>query len=246
MKRKFMIRALFMSLLLLATVGLTTSVKQATVFADTVDATIDDSSTRSITIHKYAGTAAQATGKNESATGTTTDAPASTSTPVANVQFTIQKVVPKTGETSDSIVASNPDTYQMSGDPFKGSTNADGTYKQNLGTGTDVDGLYLVTELASLSIATPTPAFIVSVPQVNADATSGTNNSVNYDVNVYPKNEVVSTTLNPTIAFHSTLDNPLGTTDNPDTQMTSTMSQGHVIYKYTIDTPTDITSILQC
>ncbi|WP_125767252.1 SpaH/EbpB family LPXTG-anchored major pilin [Lapidilactobacillus wuchangensis] len=249
MKQALKIKVLAASLLLLAAIGMSANANNATVFADTDSTIVDNTTERSITIHKSAGTAAQATGKrakDDVATGTTADAPTDNSTPLANVPFKIQKIAPLANKSDASIVATDSSTYTVSkeftgvtGTEFDATTGVKnsqyGIYKQVLGNDSSVDGLYLVTELASPSITTRTSAFIVKVPQPKDNVNESTDGSVTYDVNVYPKNEIVSTELNPTIAFP-------GQDGGADSQSASGMSQTQFTYKYTINTPKDISS----
>lgn len=247
MKKNFNFKTLAIGFLTLATIGLTSwgsyqlssatnqTVQAATTDTDSVSSIGDDTSTRAITIHKYAGSVEEATGKNAKATGTTADAPTGNQTPLANVGFSAQKVTAVNGASRSTIKPTDSATYTTIGDPISGTTNTNGVVNLDLGTGTAADGLYLITEATSTSIKTATTPFLVQVPQSVAGSTVGKNGSLLYDVNVYPKNSVVNTDLNPVEGFAS------DTTANAKvTTTTSVMSGGQVVYNWVINTPADL------
>ncbi|WP_054749988.1 SpaH/EbpB family LPXTG-anchored major pilin [Lacticaseibacillus thailandensis] len=184
----------------------------------------DDTSTRSITLHKYTGQPAKNTdGKEPSADDVPADAK-----PLAGISFTVQKVTKVAGKTFD---ASDASTYTVDSSFTKqtATTDGDGTANIDLGVGTSADGYYLVTELPSDAVKTAAAPFIVHVPMTHVDATTG-DKSLQYDVNIYPKNEVDtdSMNLNPTKTFDD------GTTED------SVKSGAAVSWDLSIDRPSDI------
>jgi LPXTG-motif cell wall-anchored protein len=164
----------------------------------------NDTSDRSITIHKYDG---GQTGAG-TATGTTDDAskvnaydPETNKDgrhPLANISFIVQKV--KKADSATKIDAADPNSYVNDGASKTITTDKTGTAKADLGTGTGADGYYLVTEQKSDSVTAAIDPFIVRVP-LTQTGTAGTNNSLIYDVNVYPKNDTKEVTLGPVKTF---------------------------------------------
>ncbi|MGX7205231.1 SpaH/EbpB family LPXTG-anchored major pilin [Enterococcus pingfangensis] len=129
--------------------------------------------------------------------------------PLSGVTFKIQKVVPATGLTSSQISASDTSTFE----PVEGIveslvTGTNGLAYFDLGKGNAKDGVYLVTEVSNPSAvideATGKPKlidpFVVQVPTTLKDGVTG-EETVNYDVNVYPKNDVEDVLLNPVKTF---------------------------------------------
>lgn len=194
----------------------------ATVTAANSAVVSDDTSARSITLHKYTGTPA---------TGST-DEPSSTlpadAKPLGGISFTIQKVSHVAGKTFDGNDSSTY-TVDSSFTEQTVTTAADGSAKADLGTGTSADGYYLVTEQASAAVKEAAKPFIVHVPMTHKDATTG-DKSLQYDVNIYPKNQVDedSMKLNPTKTFTD------GSTE--DSVKTGT----DVSWNMTINRPADI------
>lgn len=168
----------------------------------------DDTSKRSITIHKYSDTAGA--GAAVADDGTYENSIDKTAhQPLANIPFKVIRVKPKTGTTSSTIKADDPSTYDVD-TTFTAKTqmtDADGELTFDFGTGTASDGLYLVTELSSASVKTPTAPFVVAVPLTLEGAAADADDSLLYDVNVYPKNDTEKVTLSPT----KSLDTATGT-----------------------------------
>lgn len=167
----------------------------ATVSAADSTVVADDTSARSITLHKYTGT--PATGSTDEPSTTVPD----DAKPLGGISFTIQKVSHVAGKTFDGNDSSTY-TIDSSFTEQTVTTAADGTAKADLGTGNAADGYYLVTEQASAAVKEAAKPFIVHVPLTHKDATTG-DKSLQYDVNIYPKNQVDedSMKLNPTKTF---------------------------------------------
>jgi hypothetical protein len=225
MKKTKLIHALSVCSLALGALGAVSAPLIQTHFATVVAAGVvaDDTSTRSITLHKYTGEPKVNTDGSEPSTTVPDGAK-----PIGGISFTVQKVTKVAGKTFD---ASDSSTYTVdTGFAEKTVTTAsDGTATADLGTGTAADGYYLVTEQESDAVTTAAAPFIVHVPMTHTDATSG-NKSLLYDVNIYPKNELddSSMLLNPTKTF----------TDNSTSD--SVKSGADVSWNLTINRPSDI------
>ncbi|WP_338217549.1 SpaH/EbpB family LPXTG-anchored major pilin [Lacticaseibacillus salsurivasis] len=158
---------------------------QATVSA--VSTVPDETSERSITLHKYTGTVGQ-NGTTTAPDGTgLTDA----NKPIGGISFKITKISRVDGKKLD---ASDASTYTTTATTNTITTAADGTASWDLGSTSAVDGYYLVEEQDSDAVAQKAAPFIVHVPMTVKDANGG-NASLKYDINVYPKNQL-STDLN--------------------------------------------------
>lgn len=182
----------------------------------------DTTSERAITLHKYSGT--PATGNDGEPSTTIPDG----AEPLSGISFTVQKVNKVAGV---KFNASDASTYTVD-DTFTKqtvTTGDDGSVTAKLGTGTDADGYYLVTEEESAAVKTPAAPFIVHVPMTHTDADSG-DKTLLYDVNIYPKNEVDtdSTKLDPTKTFTD------GSTED------SVKTGATVSWNLTIKRPSDI------
>ena len=143
----------------------------------------DETSERSLTIWKYQVRDSSEFGDRGEGLDQTVD-----KTPLPGIKFSIQKV-----ESTDSSKSlKNPLTdkhYQTVGDATTVTTGLDGSVKHVFGTGTAVDGIYLVTELADdrdteAKVAKPADPFFVYIPQTHR----GTQDKLIYDVSVQPKN----------------------------------------------------------
>lgn len=143
----------------------------------------DETSERSLTIWKYQVRDSSELGDRGEGLDQTVD-----KTPLPGIKFTIQKV-----ESTDANKSlKNPLTdkhYQTVGDATTVTTTADGSVKHVFGTGTTVDGIYLVTELADdrdaeEKVAKPADPFFVYIPQTHR----GEEDELIYDVAVQPKN----------------------------------------------------------
>lgn len=181
---KIMRELLTLGLILGGLVGATTGV-MAMPSAVALAATSDDTSARTITLHKYTESATPSTA---TPTGTTADADnvPSDSDPIQGIQFTVQRVNQVAGK---KLAGSDDSTYTVDSTftALTVTTNSDGKAVANVGTGKTADGYYLVTEKASKLVAAAATPFIVHLPQTTKSA-SGSGNTLNYDVNVYPKN----------------------------------------------------------
>ncbi|WP_314087506.1 SpaH/EbpB family LPXTG-anchored major pilin [Pseudolactococcus chungangensis] len=155
----------------------------------------NDTSARSITIHKYAI-------DNLADLGISGDGKVADKTlqdkldkldVIENVQFKITKV---TG-TNLTNPAKDSYTEDTTFTPVTLKTDAKGELKFDLGTGKAADGTYLIEELdspdATHAVKRKASPFFVHVPMTDRD----TNGDLMYDINVYPKNEVQHP-LNPT------------------------------------------------
>jgi hypothetical protein len=225
MKKTKLIHALSVCSLALGALGAVSAPLIQTHFATVVAAGVvaDDTSTRSITLHKYTGEPKVNTDGSEPSTTVPDGAK-----PIGGISFTVQKVTKVAGKTFD---ASDSSTYTVdTGFAEKTVTTAsDGTATADLGTGTAADGYYLVTEQESDAVTTAAAPFIVHVPMTHTDATSGSK-SLLYDVNIYPKNELDETSmlLNPVKTF-------------TDGSMADSVKSGaDVSWNLTIDRPSDI------
>lgn len=182
----------------------------------------DDTSVRSITLHKYSGT--PATGNQGEPSTTIPD----DAKPLGGISFTIQKVSHVAGKafdvTDDSTYTVDPSFAEKTA-----TTAADGSVKTELGTGTSADGYYLVTEQESAAVKEAAKPFIVHVPMTHTDATTG-DKSLQYDVNIYPKNQIdeESMNLDPTKTFAD------GSTED------SVKTGAAVSWNMTINRPSDI------
>ncbi|MDT2638767.1 SpaH/EbpB family LPXTG-anchored major pilin [Enterococcus dongliensis] len=170
--------------------------------------TYDEVTQRKLTIHKYSNPT-----DAEEATGTSEDEKKidDTNKPLANVTFKIQQVKPIAGSTSSTIIASDSTTYTLSGSEQKKTTGLTGTVEFDFGSTSANDGVYLVTEVSNPSAKKDKDGkpilvkpFVVQIPLTTHNA-DGSNKSVTYDVNVYPKNEVADVTLAPKKTFSDTL-----------------------------------------
>lgn len=180
----------------------------------------DDTSARSITVHKYDGGVS-----TTPATGTDADeASLGTRNPLAKVSFTVQKVTPTNG--AKNMDPADPSTYTAAGPAETITTDENGAATLDLGTGTANDGYYLITEQQSPSLTDKSAPFFVRVPLTQTAA--GSDASLVYDVNVYPKGETEEVDLNPVKTF----------TDS--TQLESLKVGADVSWNLTVATPSDI------
>ena len=209
------------TLLTLATVGGSNSV-----FADSTN-TPDTSSVREITVHAYNVTKnnANTLGNNDGSPLTGIKAQS-----LSNVGFSAVKIVPASGYTVTTMDPSNPSTYNLVGSAVIGTTGADGTATLNIGTGSENDGYYLVTQTTSSDGITAAAPFIVQVP-LNYTGTSP-DGSWTYDVNVYPKLDASQYT-NP--------DKTIGLNDETNTDKQSSIFAGqNVTWNLATNFPTSM------
>lgn len=160
-------------------------------------AVADETSERSLTFYKYAAKDASelgAPGTGEAVDGITKD-------PIPGIKFKIERVIPKDGgkplENPLTVVKDTDYTIDSTFSAKTVTTDSTGKATLILGTGTSVDGIYLVTELpddrgVKPAVAKPANPFFVYVPQTKRDDTS----KLIYDVVVQPKN-ILETLLNP-------------------------------------------------
>lgn len=187
----------------------------------------DDSSARAITIHKYSTT--DATKVTPNGTEDLPGAPSqddTSNTPLPGISFKVEKVTKKAG--ADKFDASDPSTYDVDSS-FTAqtvTTGDDGSVTANLGSGKAADGYYLVTEQPSEAVAKASAPFIVHIPLTVKDATTS-DASLEYDVNVYPKNSLNDITTNPVKTINGGL-------------AASVKSGAAVSWDLTIDRPADI------
>lgn len=161
-----------------------------------VSSVADDTSARSITIHKYSGdeTEVKPNGDENTVPGAPTDT--TKNKPLGGISFTVEKVTKKAGV--DKFDATDPSTYDVDSSFAKKTVTTDstGTAAVDLGTGTSADGYYLVTEQASDVVKKTSAPFIVHIPLTIKNGSTG-DNSLEYAVNVYPKNALNDIDLNP-------------------------------------------------
>ncbi|QBO34969.1 hypothetical protein EQG49_00170 [Periweissella cryptocerci] len=161
----------------------------------------DDTSERSITVHKYQrGTTATTDG--ETTAGIGNEKGIDGAKPLANVPFVTVKIAPATGKTGSDIDLSKLESgadlaaitagetagnYTVVGAStnYTGKTDEDGSYKFELGTGKAADGYYITSELASKSVKAPHAPTLVALPRTIDD-------KLVYDVQLNPKNDIVN------------------------------------------------------
>lgn len=191
-------------------VGMTPTIAHAT--SSTGPAIADETSQRSIVIHKYTDLLdAIEVGKRDDGKPTTID-PAK-HTPIGGATFELIHLVPPNGKFSPKIPTVNADGSLNKGDyversgKINATTKADGSVEIVLGTTTVSDGYYYVRETTTasteltingktttrdqLAISTNVKPFVIEMPQTEY----GKRDTLMYKVNVYPKNEV--TDFNP-------------------------------------------------
>lgn len=141
---------------------------------------IDNTSVRSITVHKYENT----TPAGEQATGEEMEVDTGVHPALANVPFSVVKVTAK-----DKTKPISVDNYVVVDGAVTqtGKTDAAGVHQFVLGTGTAADGYYLLQEHPSSAIETPMKDVIVKVPQAKVGVGAS---GFLYDVNLYPKNDL--------------------------------------------------------
>ncbi|WP_125570705.1 SpaH/EbpB family LPXTG-anchored major pilin [Lacticaseibacillus songhuajiangensis] len=231
MKRTSLIHG---ALILGLTFGCMGAMMTATNVAPTIRvaaATEDDTSVRSITLHKYTSSTTPSTSP---ATGTTADAAnvPSDSKPLQGIQFKVERIQKVSGK---KLAASDASTYTLD-DSFNAittTTTAQGAATAKVGTGKAADGYYLITELASKLVATTSDPFIVHLPQTTKNASTGDNDLV-YVVNVYPKNDLDedAVALKPQKTVQDV--------DGKDALATSVMTGNYVLWNLSVTRPTDI------
>ncbi|MDT2674670.1 SpaH/EbpB family LPXTG-anchored major pilin [Enterococcus dongliensis] len=208
-------------------------------------AVISDATTpRSITIHKYSntkgagtavaddGTFAASIKTSETKTGTETGTETEIHKPLPNIPFKVVRVTPKANQTSATIIADDPNTYDVVGGTAQTSmTDKNGELTFDLGSTKASDGIYLVTELDSASVATKAAPFVVAVPLTVQGATATADDSLLYDVNVYPKNDTKEIKLNPVKSLVS---------GNQTTSAVSVKAGEEVTWDLSMDVPADI------
>ncbi|MHC5229674.1 SpaH/EbpB family LPXTG-anchored major pilin [Enterococcus sp. LJL99] len=155
----------------------------------------DETSTRSITIWKYQIKDSSELGNTGSGEKVETDKEV-----LSGIKFKIEKITAKDNASlTDPIKQKVGKDYELD-NSFTAktiTTTTDGSAKIELGKGTSVDGIYLVTELpddrgTSPSVAKPVDPFFVYVPQTRRSDLS----SLIYNVEVQPKN-ILESLINP-------------------------------------------------
>ena len=150
-------------------------------------AVADDTTDRKLTIHKFEQTSTN--GKTEG-DGESTDVDPHSANPIKGVTFQIQRVKFNSGY-GKAPSPSDTASYTVDNSDFKPThitTNKDGIATQDFGTGTKNDGVYLVTEQNDPDVKTDKAAsFFVQIPMTKRD---GKLNTIKYDVDVFPKNQV--------------------------------------------------------
>ncbi|WP_125697459.1 SpaH/EbpB family LPXTG-anchored major pilin, partial [Lacticaseibacillus yichunensis] len=149
--------------------------------------------------------------------------------PAKHIKLTIKSSLNGQSQQPSSVLT----TYTTVGDPLTtDATDGDGLTSATLGTGTSADGYYLVTEVASAAVESPSDPFVVHVPLTVTDA-STSSQSLAYDVNVYPKNDTKDINLLP----NKTL---TGTNGSSDTKVESVKPGSEVSWNLQVNTPADI------
>lgn len=185
----------------------------------TTQALADDTSARSVTVTKYLG--------ENGPRGDGETAPTSGDL-LSGVKFSLTKVKVikvdggvKTDITNQSYASSllvNPSStpeyqegaadgiyYEKDGSPLEGTTDKNGQYKFDLGTGKAKDGVYILEETDSSAavnettgepakVTTPASPSFIDVPMTSRKTDAG--KGLIYDIKVFPKNQ--SSNMNPT------------------------------------------------
>ncbi|KRK71028.1 SpaH/EbpB family LPXTG-anchored major pilin [Lacticaseibacillus nasuensis] len=197
----------------------------SSVTASTVE---DDTTMRSITLHKYAGT--PATSGDNSKVPDASDVPTGAKA-LGGISFKITKVAKVAGKT---LSASDTSSYTTDASFAAQTVTTDdkGTAKADLGAGTTGDGYYLVVEQPSDAVKTAAAPFIVHVPLTTTDASTNTQ-TLTYDVNIFPKNEIdeANLQLNPTKTLFD---------DGKEVTADSVKTGSTVYWDMTINRPADI------
>lgn len=168
------------------------------ILAEDTNPVANETSERKITITKYQTSALNDQGNPGTGVNVTVDKKV-----VQGVEFSVQKVEPKGVQLTDPTVQKLGTDYSLIGETKKGVTDQNGQIVFDLGKGTSVDGIYLVTETdttgakdpttgKAITVVTPANPFFVYVPQTFR----GTQSGLIYDVQVQPKN-VVENDLEP-------------------------------------------------
>lgn len=152
--------------------------------ADSNPAVADDTTYRKLTIHKFEQTSTNGKTKGD---GELSDGNSLSGQPIKGVTFHIERVKFTDGQTPSTDPKSN--SYTL--DPkFTANitTNDQGIATEDFGKGTTNDGVYLVTEQNDPDVKTDKAAsFFVQIPMTKRD---GKLNTIKYDVDVFPKNQV--------------------------------------------------------
>lgn len=157
--------------------------------ADSNPAVADDTTDRTLTIHKFEQTS---TNGKTAGDGESTDADslsADDKKPIKGVTFHIERVKFVDGQKPS---ASDPTSYTVDTTDFTPTditTDADGIAKQDFGAGTRNDGVYLVTEKDDADVSQKSDSFFVQIPMTKRD---NNQNTIKYDVDVFPKNQVAA------------------------------------------------------
>lgn len=238
-KTKFIHGLLVLGLVLGCLAGVMTAVRaipSTPVAAATAE---DNTSARTITLHKYTESATPSTDK---LTGTTADASKvpSDSKPLQGIKFAVTKVEKVSGKTL-SAADSSTYTVDTSFTAMAVTSDADGKAVANVGIGKAADGYYLVVEKASKLVATAAAPFIIHLPQTTKNASTG-DMTLLYDVNVYPKNKVDddAVALNPEKFVQDAQAAGAADGEAPEVSATSTMQGGMIVWDLVVTRPADI------
>lgn len=238
-KTKFIHGLLVLGLVLGSLTGVMSAVSATPSFPVAAATAEDNTSARTITLHKYTESATPSTDK---LTGTTADASKvpSDSKPLQGIKFTVTKINKVSGK---DLSAADSSTYTVDSGftALTVTSNADGQAVANVGTGKAADGYYLVAEKASKLVATAAIPFIVHLPQTTKNATTG-DMTLLYDVNVYPKNKVDdnAVALNPEKFVQNAQASQDSSDNRPEVSATSTMQNGLVLWDLVVTRPADI------
>lgn len=167
--------------------GVSGAPQQAQIVTAANPSTITDDTPLTITLHKYESKANDST-KNDGEEHEITDR-----RPLPGVRFTITKVKP-TNKQSD-MKANDASTFTKEGADKTGVTDTNGELKFELGTFATGKGIYLIHEEPSAGVKAGED-FFVQLPLTKADGSG-----LLTDVNIYPKNDLDDTKMNPSKVF---------------------------------------------
>ncbi|WP_338216846.1 SpaH/EbpB family LPXTG-anchored major pilin [Lacticaseibacillus salsurivasis] len=160
----------------------------AVVKAENVTSATDNTSDRVLKLHKFKAKDNSMT-NGTAATGTAADAAGTADlTPMAGVKFevySLDNAQAKAFAALDETAKAGFDEGTLKATIM---TDASGNAEFNAGTGQAADGYYLVKELDNPAVQKKATPFIVHLPMTNGQFVDGA--SLQYTVDVYPKNEI--------------------------------------------------------